>query len=265
MKFNRRLFGFLALASACANLGSELCAQDNQDEGVQVQSSNAIVVSAEKGPGGEMQVMSFSSSGDGPMSFSMPMGLMGAGPSDPFSLLSNPGVQGELDLVGSQLDRYLDLQKSYAKEIQEHVQKITQGNFSREESGKLREVIQSIEERKKAEIENLLLPMQRERLKQISLQQRMQNAGAVNALGDEEMRKELGLSDDDVKRLKEKAKDLNEKLKKKLKELQLEIRDELLDELTSEQRAKVKSMLGDRFDVETPQIDNSRLQRRGER
>ncbi len=226
-------------------------AQEGPANEVQVQ-KNAVMVQASQGPGGEMQVMSFSSNGEAPMMLSFQPGLPGSvgGVVDPFSLLSNPSVQNELDLVGSQLQQYLDLQKAYSTELQQLLSRMRDNNFSREDGLKLGDTIKDIEARKKQDIENLLLPTQRQRLQQISLQQRMQNAGAIAALNDEQIRKELGLSDDDVKRLRDKANELNKKLQKKIRDLQIEIRDELLEELTPEQRGKIKSMLGERFDME---------------
>ncbi|MEQ1905871.1 MAG: hypothetical protein ABL888_16905, partial [Pirellulaceae bacterium] len=237
----KKTFGFaLGLAFAVSSISS---GQQPAEEPAGQFKQNAIVVQAEEDGEGppKMQFMSMSSdggsffsSGEFAMDFAPGMGA------DPFQMLSNPGVQNELDLVGKQLEQYKELQASYGKRISAELEKMKPGKGSGEGPRGLEKAIKEIEQQKKEDIEKLLLPSQRERLEQISLQQKMKNQGTAAALANEEIREKLGLSEKDVEKLKGKAKELNEKLQEKMQKLRAEMRAELLNELSSEQKAKLK-------------------------
>jgi hypothetical protein len=251
----KKTFGFalsMALAATSISFGQQ---PTEQPAGQFTQ--NAVVIQAEDNGDGAPKMQYMSMSSDGGSFFSTGEFAMSLAPgmgADPFQMLSNPGVQNELDLVGKQLDQYKELQTSYGKRISAELEKMKSGKPSQDGARSLEKTIKEIEEQKKEDIEKLLLPSQRERLEQISLQQKMKNQGTAAALANDEIREKLGLSEKDVEKLKGKAKELNEKMQEKMQKLRAEMRAELLDELSSEQKAKLKELTGDDFEfkVEMP-------------
>jgi Spy/CpxP family protein refolding chaperone len=108
------------------------------------------------------------------------------------------------------------------------------------------------------EIEQVLLPHQIKRLRQIVLQRRLGQhtfgGSAAAALGSEDLANELGITDKQREELKTKEKELKEELERKAKELLRQLKDESQEELfeilTPTQRQRLKEMLGERFEWE---------------
>lgn len=244
---------WLAVAAGFVVVG-DVRAQEEVKESSSSGASIVVSSSSDEGGGAQMQVMGYSSDG-GVMNFVAPLeftpGMMFGG--DPFMMLSNSSVQSELDLVGDQLDRYQQLQKDYSQRMKDEIEKLTKSGGIKE-AGRLPELIKEIERQKKEDIEKILLPHQLERLEQISLQNRLRTMGAAGTLADEAVREKLGLSKDDVKKLQERSKELNTKLQEQIQKLREQMQDELLEVLQPEQREKLKSMVGDKFQLkdETP-------------
>jgi hypothetical protein len=95
------------------------------------------------------------------------------------------------------------------------------------------------------ELNNILLPQQRDRLKQITFQ--MQNRGSVTGRGVAEA---LGLTEEQREKLQAKDRELQTEINKKIAELRAEGREQLLKELTPEQQAKYKELVGDQFEFQ---------------
>ena len=87
-------------------------------------------------------------------------------------------------------------------------------------------------------IDEVLTPAQRDKLNEKVLEQTVQFRGA-NGITDPAAAKALGLSEEQIKKLKEKAEAAQEKAKK----LQEETEEDLLSVLSAEQREKVKKMI----------------------
>ncbi len=256
-------FGFTLLVLLAAT--STLIGQQTKGEPAGELKQNAIMIQAEDNGDGppQMQFMSLSSDGNSFMSSGeMTMNFSTGIGADPFQMLSNVGVQNELDLVGQQLEQYKELQANYGKRISAELDKMKSGKVSEDGAKSLQKTIQEIEKQKKEDIEKLLLPSQRERLEQISLQQKLKNQGTAAALANDEIREKLGLSEKDVEKLKEKAKELNEKLQEKMQKLRAEMRTELLEGLSADQRAKLKELTGDDFEYKA-EMPGLRMMRGG--
>lgn len=209
--------------------------------------------------GEQMQMMSFSTS-DG---FDMASGpsIMLASPgldggfsfgTDQFSLLNNSDVQSELNLVDEQVERLNDVRKEFRDQINEVTSQLRGENgnlnLTPEMIEKLRQVTEEVREKKREEIEGLLLPEQIERLKQLALQRNMKQRGTANALGSEEVAEALGLDEKQIEALREKSKELAERVQKEIEAAKEKAREELLGELTDEQREKLSELLGEEFE-----------------
>lgn len=228
-----------------------------------------IAISASQGEGGEMQIMSFSSDDGVGNVFSAPLmiggeGMMLPGMMDQFGLLSQQSIQEELDFVGEQRDQYKKLQQDYNARIREKMESMNKGGFDPEKARNFGEEIRALKDQQARDIEELLLPHQINRLKQIQLQQRMKAMG-LNALNDKQLAEELGMSEEQLEKLKERAKELSSELQKKIQELRDETQQTLLKELSKDQQEKLKELTGSKFDLPTPKPLEMRRGREGAR
>jgi Spy/CpxP family protein refolding chaperone len=97
-------------------------------------------------------------------------------------------------------------------------------------------------------LKKVLLPHQFDRLKQIDLQSRLQQRGAA-ALTTGELAEALNLTEEQRKKLEQRAEEVQQELREQIRQLQIEARNKIFDVLTTEQRAKLESMMGDQFDL----------------
>ncbi len=257
MKPNFALSSMYAIILSCSSLPA--IAQEE----TQVEQAAIVIEATQEGDGQPMQIMSFSTSNDGGaffMSSDLAFSPAGFG-SDPYSMLSNKQVQDELNLVGEQLEQYKAMQDDYQSRIKERMGDLKRGNFDPAKAGSLKETIQTLEMEKQAAMEGLLLPQQLNRLKQISLQQRIKNGGANNTLRDKEVMEKVGLTDEDVEQLQKKADELNEKLQVSIEKMRADMQKELLGTLTKEQQSKLEELRGEAFDYqpERPMFGPRRL------
>jgi DNA-binding Xre family transcriptional regulator len=234
----------------------------------QATQSMGIAISASPGESGEMAIMSFSSDEGVGEVFSAPMmiggeGMMLPGMMDQFGLLSQQSIQDELDFVGEQREQYKRLQKDYNDRIREKMVSMNKGGFDPEKAKSFGEEIRALKEQQARDIEELLLPHQGNRLKQIQLQNKMKALG-LNALNDKKLAEELGMSEEQLEQLKEKAKELSAELQKKIKALREETQETLLKELTKDQQEKLKELTGDKFEMPAPKPLEFRRGRGGE-
>lgn len=205
------------------------------------------------GEGGESSGMRIMSGGPGSgMTFiDSAGGAFGGGAPDPWSMLSNPSVQKDLELVGDQLKQVEDMQSDFARQMKEQIGDLSKGGFSPDRFKGLGEMIKQLKAEQQEKLEGLLLPHQISRLKQVALQTHMKNAGAAGALGSSQLAEELGITEEQQERLKEKAKEINKKLVEDTAKLKADAREELLKELTPDQRSKLKEMMGDKYEPQS--------------
>ena len=103
-----------------------------------------------------------------------------------FSKLNNPQVQIELELMERQQQQLRDLQTSFAKKIKEIRSVPSQGSPQHEE--RAREIaIKKAEEEQKKKIEEILIPHQLDRLKQITWQMKLKRFGYSETLTDQDL------------------------------------------------------------------------------
>jgi len=170
---------------------------------------------------------------------------------DVFSLAQNRGVQKEIELVDDQLQQLKKINEEFSKRIQEQMQAIqdNKGNFDIGNAKRLAELIRELGEEKNAKMEEVFLPHQLERLKQISIQTQMKRSGEQALFSNREVIEALDLSEKQQEELTKKAKELKQEMEEKIKEWKEKAREELFDELTREQKEKLKTMLGNDFDL----------------
>ena len=254
-------------------LAGSAWAQDEQVDDVVVGAIELSVDAVQDGQGTFSQMRVISSDGEGPQTFFMaggdpfsggaPMSFsFGNGPVDSFSMLSNPSVQKDLELVEDQIKQIQDIQREFGQRIKEQLK----GGISGDKAKQLGEIIRQLKDEQKEQINGILLKHQQDRLQQVALQTQLKNSGTANALGSKNFADALGLTDDQVKRLKERATELKKAMDEKIARMKEEMKAELLEELTAEQQSKLKDMLGDEYKSNSEDWNSSirnRIRRRG--
>lgn len=172
--------------------------------------------------------------------------------------LFNEEVQTDLELVADQksemkrmLDELVQRKDQLGKELEEFRQ---QGATVDEVEKKRDEFVKGFEDDKAKtfqQVSNLLLPHQKNRLQQLTVQLMMREAMKAQRIPTgvlvPEMRKYLNIEDGQADRIKAKTKKLQEELAKKIKKLTDDARTELLKELTAEQKKKYDDLVGEQI------------------
>ena len=247
----RQTFKSIAMLSVCIFTANFCFAQEENQSGAAEQSTGgAIMITAEQdGAGGAPVISSFQvvgSPGDGGSYFlGTDIGMMGA---DPWSIVNNPQIQQELELVDEQKQQLRDLQKEYQKQLSERMQEFTKGGFDPESGKRIKDLFSEMRDTMQTRMGDILLPHQMDRLNQVSVQMEMRNRGDANALMGKRLAEMLGIDEEQKKRIEERSEEIKKKLEEKIAKLKDEAKQELLDELTSTQRKKLKELTGDKFE-----------------
>ena len=229
------------------------------EENAVIQDGAAIIVSSTEdmdGGGIATRVMAVDASdmGDGAMFLTDHManhldfsfGDMGSS----FSMLNNPSVQKDLQLVDDQLQQIEDINAEFSKKIKDQIGdlKDEDGNFSFSNPMELSELIQDLRQQQQDQIDQILLPNQQRRLKQVARQMKMKRTGTAKSLTGQ-LAEELGISSEQQARIEKRSKELQEEINQKLAELKAKAKEELMCELSQDQRRKLEELLGDEFIV----------------
>jgi Spy/CpxP family protein refolding chaperone len=170
--------------------------------------------------------------------------LPGTGKVNALMLLTRKPVQEDLKLTADQIQKVVEAAKK------KNVERAGFQGLEREERDKKQAELNKESEQIAA---GILTPEQAKRLKQISLQQQ----GPSGAFADEEVAKELKLTDEQKRKLKELTEETmkevrkaitpggdREEARKKIAEFANKLNDKVLDLLTAEQKAKWKELTG---------------------
>jgi len=260
----------LALPAALLLTGTPTFAQEES-----VQSEEAVVVrmAVDDESGGEPIIVSSSSfsingaPGERSIGFFGGADMMGAAGNwmpqamDPMSLLDDEQVRADLELVGEQLDKYKAAQQAFRDQLGEKTKALASGKLDPAMMGNLAKEIAEMKKAGREEMQNVLMPHQLDRLKQVALQLQMQKQGAALAILNGKVAEELGIDEDQKQRIMDKEKELKEEMKERMEKLTEEMKEKLLGELSAEQRSKLKELSGDKIDYK-PMSINDRIRKR---
>jgi hypothetical protein len=171
-------------------------------------------------------------------------------------LLSNQKVQEELELVDDQIQELQAIRDSSMQVMRDMFQGM-QDVAPQDRQARMEEMRTKIADKMKSfedEANAVLLPHQKERLKQIGFQASGRGRGGANAggaLSNEKLLDELGVSDDQRKEIEEATQKAREELQKKYQDLVRAAENDILKVLTKEQRARYKELIGEPFDVQS--------------
>ena len=163
-------------------------------------------------------------------------------------LLQDDKVKAELNLVPDQekkIDALVESQREKAREVFRDFRDLSED----ERTAKMTEFRDSTQK----EFDAILLPQQRERLKQLMLQRTSQFSRSPGGISDT-LAKELNITDAQKEALAKKAEEVRAELAKKIAKLQEETKNEILSVLTTEQRAKLDKAMGAKFEFSQPQF-----------
>lgn len=183
------------------------------------------------------------------------------------TLLADENVRRELELVDdqiSELDEIQDSANQATRDVFSEMQDLPRED-RREAFGNIREKIAERLTEFEEEIEDVLLPHQMTRLRQLKYRTPNNRRGGQNnsfgALGNEELLDELGLSDDQKEELEEAMEEAREELAEKQKKWAQDAEEEVLKVLTKKQRDKYRELVGEPFEFEDPRDAWNRRQR----
>ena len=165
--------------------------------------------------------------------------------------LWGPQMEKELDIVDSQREALTKLRNDvYTKMRTLYDMSIPD---QQERMKKYQESAKALGEETEKKVQDILLPHQLKRIKQIALQMQLQSAGygAAAAFSSDQLAEELNITDEQKTQLQEKqkevAKEMQEKTQAFYKQLQEESREKVLAVLTPAQRKKLEELLGEKF------------------
>lgn len=159
-------------------------------------------------------------------------------PSDPAALLQTPNVMSELELVDDQKKRLTSRLSALAKEFQTKNQKLHKSFDGSPESRKQTEQVQSkYTHDVKAVMEDVLLPFQLDRLKQIRLQGEFRNGGSM-AMESDSFTDLLKLTEEQKAELKQKAEAAEQKLRSDFQIQRQKAHREVLEEVLTKKQLK---------------------------
>jgi Spy/CpxP family protein refolding chaperone len=179
-------------------------------------------------------------------------------------LLQDESVRRELAIADEQESKLRDIQESVSEEMQSEYQRFNFAELPKlsdderrarfDEIGKKREEINA---KAHKEVEQVLLPQQRERIKQLLVQQQLRYLGVQGALSSGKLAETLKVTAEQKEKLAEKARDAQLKLQEAIEKARQEAQSEVLSVLSPEQQAQLKEMMGPTFAFQSPGFGGS--------
>jgi len=174
----------------------------------------------------------------------------GAMSSNPLWMLRDEQIRKELEIVDdqqTQLDAITERVRNEMRKRFEGMRDLSQEE-RRAKWAEMQEEMREQGAKIAEEVEQVLLPHQRDRLKQIGLQMRMQRQGTSGALLDSRTAEALGLTEAQKEELTKLRGELETEMREKIEKIREEAKEKLLGVLTSEQRKKLEGLTGEKFE-----------------
>ncbi|MCE9525947.1 MAG: hypothetical protein K8R36_07825 [Planctomycetales bacterium] len=159
-------------------------------------------------------------------------------------LLGDENVRKDLGITEDQQKKM----EAFQAKVREEMGQVFQGLrdlTDEERTAKFAEIQKKMADMTTAAEKEILLPKQVERLKQISFQSRINRGGTVDALSNEDIAKDLGITEAQKEALKKASEEATAEMNEKMTKLRDEARQKILSVLTAEQQAKIKKLSGE--------------------
>lgn len=180
--------------------------------------------------------------------------LIGKSIPDPESLLqiaafaANPTVAEELKLTKDQLRAIKSMLKQANGALAVVLyEPTTTPDGNKPSSLEISQAIRETRRKREKDLEEILRPDQRMRLKEIAYQIEVYRVGIGAAITEGRLAEDVGVTENQKTALRKKCNAIEERVQKEISEILLKAQEELLRELSAEQREKAKSLLGHPF------------------
>lgn len=179
------------------------------------------------------------------------------------SLMNMEAIRKELKLSDEQIAGIEKLQKRSGELMQKAIQEVI--NQPREEGGavrgafkvdQIREARDEVRQLTDRSIEEILLPEQLSRIREIAFQVEISRLGLGPSLTRGKFGEEVGVRPEQKPELIRLAQRIDEEMKEKIAKIRSDARAELLAALDPEQQEKAKGLIGDYFDYSAPTLDD---------
>ncbi len=177
-------------------------------------------------------------------------GGFGAMMASPMMIMRSEQIQKELEIVDDQLKEL----EAIGEDMRESFQGFR--DMSQEDrDAKMRDINKQFEER----LNEVLLPHQQKRLKQISAQFSSRGPnGFAGSLTEGNLADELKITDEQKAKLKTVGEEARADMDAKTKKIRAEMEEKILAVLTEEQRKQYKEMVGEPFEMDMRQMQGGR-------
>lgn len=158
------------------------------------------------------------------------------------TLLADKSIRKELEVVDDQVEEI----KRLNRQLQERLSKEVR-SMDLTDSAQVISTIRDITESAQADMEDVFLPHQLDRLKQLGVRHQMNRQSVLGALLTDPLASELGLTEEQKDELRQTAKKIESELARELEELKIKARQQLFSCLTREQQQKLDDLIGDEY------------------
>lgn len=182
-------------------------------------------------------------------------GRGGFGAASGLQLLGQEGIQKELELVEDQVESLKELQEEQRNAMRETFMGMREKFQNMDESerasawSEIQEEMQASNKKFDGMANEILLPHQVARLKQLLVQsQSRRSGGPASGNLPATLIEELGITEEQIEDMKKKAEEVREKMNEKIAKIRQQAEEEILSVLDADQRAKYKELVGDAYD-----------------
>ena len=175
-----------------------------------------------------------------------------------FNLLTNESVKRELQLTDEQFTgakKIMDeSRKRLGRMVTEQLQNREPGSPIRLGGNAVRDLMEEGREQAEAAIEEILLPEQLDRVRQLAYQVEIAQEGLGVSLTEGRLGKEIGVHDGQKQNLLDRAKKIEAEAQQAIIAIRAKARAKLFQELTPDQRKDAEKLLGKYFLYEEPSL-----------
>ncbi len=164
-----------------------------------------------------------------------------------FPLLTQQSIQDELQLNDVQIKAIQSIEQDHQARLYEVAPKTTSEAVQREKRAMEMKLIEKVREERAQALEEILLPEQLVRLRQICYRYDVATRGIVTALTDGRLREAAGVHDNQVAHLQQKGQEIEEKARRDILAIMKRVEEEMFAELSADQRKLAKAALGEYF------------------
>lgn len=175
-----------------------------------------------------------------------------------FNLLANQSIRDELELTDQQYGGVKQIleasQKSMSQLIKSRMTARGGDSSVRISGSDFQDLMAENRAKSEEAIEEILLPEQMKRVRQLAYQVEISRSGISESLVNGRLGKEIGVYDDQKEELANRAAKIEKEAKLAILAIKSQARAKLFKELTPDQRKAAEELLGDFFDYEEPSL-----------